>query len=155
MVEPRPQHANVDVHAVLLPTAEFSLLIPSNMVAEVVMVAELKPLAHTADWVMGYFVWRDRAVPLITFEAMCGGAWPDIRSHFVVFYPLSGRQANDYFAIVVGGNPHSVSVGPSSEIQSIPESVPAGLVGGALKIENSVALIPNFETCGRLFYDNS
>ena len=155
MVESGQRRASGDVHAVLLPTAGYPLLIPSNMVAEVVTVAELKPLADTANWVMGYFVWRDRAVPLVTFEVMCGSSWPEIRSRFVVCYPLPDRQANDYFAFVAGGNPHSVSVGPSSEVQTIPKSIPAGLVGGALKVEDSVALIPDFETCGRLFYGNS
>lgn len=125
------------------------------MVAEVVKVSEIKPLADTAHWVLGYFVWRDRAVPLISFEALCGGNKPETVSRLVIFYPLPGRHANDYFAVVAAGSPQSVSINPDNEAQTIPDSIPAGLVGGALKIEDRIALVPDFETIGQLFYANS
>ena len=149
------QTSNTEVRAVLLPTAKSSLLIPSNMIAEVMTSADLKPLAGTADWVMGYFVWRERAVPLVCFEGLCGVAAPRLPERIVVFYPLPGRQANDYFAVAARGNPRSVLVGPTSEVRPIPQSIPAGLVGGALQVEDSVALVPNFEIFAGLFYGNA
>ena len=57
-----------DVRGVLLPLQGSSLLLPYITVAEVIGNRETEQVANAPDWLMGSVTWRQRKVPVVSFE---------------------------------------------------------------------------------------
>ncbi len=63
-----------EVPCMLLPMEGYNLLVPTVSVAE---MSSVKPLAEKADspeWILGYYEWRNTAVPVVSLEGLNGKA---------------------------------------------------------------------------------
>ena len=130
-----------------------SLLVPSACIAEVSSVVPITPLPRSPIWVLGVIGWRSRPVTIISMEALVsGGAPPTIKAaKMVIFYPLPGRPATDFFGLLTSAEPQSHTVDSTMAADSA--DLPGNpFLAAAIRLERGVAGIPDFEALGRAFY---
>lgn len=71
MQEVLKEYAHTE-HGIVLKLANLNLLLPDIMVEEIFWPSQVKPIADSPDWFMGYFDWAERRIPLISFESLNG-----------------------------------------------------------------------------------
>lgn len=65
-----------EVASLLVPVVDRLLLVPTVTVAEMIPYQEPLHDPETPDWYLGNVGWRERQVPMVSFEVMCGEAKP-------------------------------------------------------------------------------
>lgn len=141
------------VHALIAPLAQVSLLVPSALVAEVVNVGRLNAVPFSPPWVLGVLNWRSRPTPVVSFEALSGSAvtQPGPRSKIVVFYPLHGRRAWEFFGILTSGEPQPRTFHDAQALSAtVDNSNP--YLATAMRLEQGVVGIPDLATLKKVFY---
>ncbi len=148
--------AREQVQALLLPLQQAALLVPTALVAEVVNYDELHAVPRSADWMLGLFNWRARPVPVVSFEALLGGApgVPGRRSKVVVFYPLPGRKSWEFFGVLSAAEPQPRDFTDieAANLRAAAVESANTYIAMSLRLGNLTAGIPDFEALGRLFY---
>ena len=140
------------IHTLLIPTNSMSLLTPSAIVAEVVNVPQISPLPFSPDWVIGVTAWRQRAVSVISFEALLGDRIvpPNAHSKIMVFFPLPGREESDFFGIITSSEPQPHTIGNTEGM--LTETPDNRFIAAALRLGNTVVGIPDMEALKQAFY---
>ncbi len=111
-----------DVRSVLLPLDEGVLLLPNAAVSEVIGYQNPEPLKDkpgVPEWLQGMLSWRERNVPLISFESAIGQPKGEVghRARIAICNTLNGNSEVPFVAIQLKSAPHLVrateeSVGP-------------------------------------------
>lgn len=101
------------VRSLLLPIVGVQLLLPNAAVAEIVPYADPEPLSRAPAWMLGLLAWRERRIPLISFEGVCGDPvpTPGPRARIAVVNVLDGWQDPPFYGLVIQDLPHLVQVG--------------------------------------------
>jgi chemosensory pili system protein ChpC len=92
--------SNLEIRGVLLHLHEAQLLLPNASVSEVVTIEELTRVPDMPNWFLGIQSWRQREVPVISFEEL-------------VEVPSSEFEPGSKVAIcnTLGGNPRRPFIG--------------------------------------------
>ncbi len=103
-----------ELYSLLIPLAEQNLIVPRACVAEVVAYTDPVAGPGEADWYLGDFEWNGNIVPILSFEAACGGPVPEIsrRTRVVVFFCIGARLKSGFFGVLTQGFPQLVRVSP-------------------------------------------
>lgn len=136
------------LHCLLLPLVGRRLIVPRACVAEVIGLARFGLREEEPAWLLGDVAWSDRAVPLVSLEAACGDAVPEIggRSRAVILRSLTGRLGPGGLALLCQGLPQLVRVGP--EFIQLDADAPGeddAPVLCRVKIVNEPAIVPDLE----------
>lgn len=98
----------------VLPIQAGALLVPSISVAEIAPVAPIFPDNSGPDWFLGHYSWRNRRVPLLSFEKLTrdhgGGINPNGR--IVMFNNTGDNTEVGFLAIPTQGMPREINVVP-------------------------------------------
>lgn len=98
----------------VLPVQAGALLVPSVSIAEIAPVAPIFPDNSGPDWFLGHYSWRNRRVPLISFEKLTrdqgGGINPNGR--IALFNNTGDNTEVGFIAIPTQGIPREVMVLP-------------------------------------------
>lgn len=140
--------AEVRVRSLLLPIVDGQLLLPNAAVAEIVPYVDPEPLPRAPDWMLGLFQWRERRVPTLSFEAVCGGPVPPAgaRARVAVINALDGWLDPPFYALVIRDLPHLVQVGRDG-IRAIDDTGPAhAAVRSTVDVLGETAHIPSLDT---------
>ena len=131
----------------LLPLADRMLVLPNVAVAELIDYQEPIPTPNAPAWALGRIAWRDRVVPLVSFEAACGtGAMRGERARIVVLNAV-GESAQGFVAILVQGIPRSYKVDSQLSYLDVPL---AALELAAVQIADQIARVPDLLGLERL-----
>lgn len=125
----------------LLPLSDRTLVLPNIAVAELIDYQPGLPVADTPDGFLGQIAWRDRRVPLISFEAACGS--PIVigeRARIVVLNALGGRSDLDFIALLVQGIPRSCKLDSQLNFVDVPL---CALELAAVQVAEQVARVPD------------
>jgi chemotaxis signal transduction protein len=101
-----------ELYCLLVPLVGRKLLLPREIIVEVMGVGALRPAAPGAPvWHLGWRAWQDRSLPVVSLEAYYGGAVPPQapRSRLVCALGLED-DAHPYYAFVTRGYPYLVRV---------------------------------------------
>jgi chemosensory pili system protein ChpC len=136
-----------ELYSLLVPLRDDRLIVPRSCIAEVVRYTPESNTAGSDDWLRDTIIWREREVPVLSFEAMLGSAVPEVsgRTRVVVFNPLAGDDCPAY-GILAQGFPQMVRVN-SEVVQAdrdyrVAEGAP---VICRISMLNEYALIPDLE----------
>src|SRR5690625_6739340 len=66
----------LDLASLLIPIEGELLLVPNVSVSEIVPLGRVEQISDGPQWLLGNYQWRERPVPLLSFEAINGGARP-------------------------------------------------------------------------------
>lgn len=136
-----------ELYSLLIPLGEERLIVPRSCVAEVVRYTPSADAAGDAGWLRDTLTWREREVPVLSFEAMLGESVPPVggRTRVVIFNPLQGPDCPTY-GMLAQGFPQMVRVN-SEVVQPDPGYQVADDVPVICRITmlSETALIPDLE----------
>ncbi|HEK1683749.1 TPA: chemotaxis protein CheW [Pseudomonas putida] len=134
----------------LLPLGDRTLVLPNVAVAELIGERAFVCELHEPAWHMGWIDWRQQCLPLIGFEAACGGETPcGERARIVVLNAL-GDTGLRYLALLLQGIPRSCKL--DSQLNYV--DVPLGALElAAVQVGEQVARVPDLAALERLVRD--
>ncbi|MGE7993645.1 chemotaxis protein CheW [Pseudomonas sp. NPDC089554] len=134
----------------LLPLGDRTLVLPSVAVAE--LIGERRFVCETFEpsWHMGWIDWRQQRLPLIGFEAACGGETPCGERARVVVLNALGNTGLRYLAVLLQDIPRSCKL--DSQLNYV--DVPLGSMElAAVQVGEQVARVPDLGALERLVRD--
>ena len=141
--------AREELYAVMIALDGDTLLLPNAAVAEVVAADSMIRQEEGPEWLLGFYNWNARRVPAISLEALNGGRKPthSRRERLIIVNSLGTKLAGGVVAFLAQSYPHLITLNRAA-IRSLPlnSSDRPELVLTRVKIANSEALIPDFET---------
>lgn len=135
------------IHCLTIPLYDETALLPNAAIAEVIAYKEPTPIDDGPDWFLGYLEWRDKKVPLISFEAVSGKeVHPPVKnSRVAVLNTLTGNAQMPYVGILTQGIP-SLAIVQEQGLEDkgkVDESRQS--VGAFVELGGVAALIPNID----------
>lgn len=90
-----------------IPLHDETVLLPNAAIAEIIAYKEPTPSGDTPEWFLGYIEWREKRVPLISFEAISGKKVIAARknSRIAILNTLNGNVQLPYVGILSQGIP--------------------------------------------------
>ena len=140
--------AREELYAVMIALAGDTLVLPNSAVAEVASTDAMIKHDQQPEWLLGYYNWNARRVPVLSLEVLNGAARPphSRRERVIVVNSLGTRLAGGVVAFLAQSYPHLITLNRAA-IRSLPlrSADRADLILTRVKIANSEALIPDFE----------
>ncbi|WP_295478711.1 chemotaxis protein CheW [uncultured Pseudomonas sp.] len=137
----------------LLPLSDRFLLLPNVAVAELIDYQDCQADPQAPAWFLGTIYWRDLELPLLSFEAACGGRTKvGGRARIVVLNALGGRPELRYLALLIQGIPRSHKVDGQLSYVDVPL---ADLELAAVQVGETQARIPDLEGLERWLVEAS
>lgn len=125
----------------LLPLSDRCLLLPNIAVAELIDYQDSKAEPDAPNWYLGPISWRNRTLPLLSFEAACGARTRVAgRARIVVLNALGGRADLKFIALLTQGIPRSCKV--DSQLSYVDVQL-AALELAAVQVGDTIAKIPD------------
>jgi chemosensory pili system protein ChpC len=150
------RQTNADrIHALEIPLASLSLLVPSASVAEVATLASIAPVPFAPPWLIGVVGWRTLAVPVVSFEALVTGrpSVPTSQSRIVILYPLPGRGSGEFVGVMTASEPRPRTIEAALAVAVSASDLPSSpYIASGLRVESRALAIPNFETLKKTLY---
>ena len=129
----------------VLPIQAGALLVPSISIAEIAPVAPIFPDNSGPDWFLGHYSWRNRRVPLISFEKLTrdqgGGINPNGR--IALFKNTGSNTEVGFVAIPTQGIPREVMLMPEDIEESQGNVGLSAFETISIKCEGEEMIIPD------------
>ena len=135
------------IHCLTIPLHDEIALLPNAAIAEIVAYKEATAVDDAPEWFLGYIEWREKRVPLISFEAIQGKEVEAAKknSRIAVLNTLNGSVQIPYVAILTQGIP-SLAIVQETGLQDKSndgETHPA--IGAFVEVGGVEALVPNID----------
>lgn len=142
------------LHSLEIPLEEFTLLLPSAAVAEVINLQNMAPVPFSQPWLNGAIGWRTLAVPVISFETLLGAppATRPATGKIVICYPLAGRKDWEFFAMYATTEPRPQVLDGSQPVAEGSELPDSPYIAAGLKVDGRLMLIPDLDALKKAFY---
>jgi chemosensory pili system protein ChpC len=132
------------VPSILIPVQDHPLIVPCAAVAEVVRYVVPRKAPGAPEWLLGQVRWRDRAIPVVSFEAAQGGhetraAAP---ANLVVLNVLRSDTTLGFYALASEGRPRLLQVSDRT-IAGREDSAAGPLVACEVLVKGEPARIPD------------
>lgn len=104
--------SDLEIRGVLLPLREAQLLLPNASVSEVVSTTELAMISDMPSWFLGVLSWRQREVPVISFEELVEVPSDESNqsSKIAICNTLGGNPRRPFIGILLSSMPKLVRV---------------------------------------------
>ena len=134
------------VHCLLLPLHKEIVVLPNAAVAEIIPYDSHEPISDAPEWFLGRLNWRERRVPLISFESASGIEPGRINSscRIAILNTLNGSQQLPYIAFLTQGLPSLQIVRPNT-VQYADKSSHRQSVKAYVNIGGTAAVIPDID----------
>ena len=134
------------VHCLLIPLHEETMLLPNAAVAEVIAFSEPETIPDAPDWLTGWLSWRDRKIPLLSFEVASGRVMPDDLqgNRIAVLNTLNSNPRVPYIAVVIQDIPKLYLVQPDS-VSERDDAEPRQSVVAQLLADGEPVLVPDLD----------
>ncbi len=134
-----------NVHCLMLPLDQQTLLLPNAAVAEVIGYSEPEAISDAPPWLLGRLQWRDRAVPLISFELASGSTHVSHGKRIAVLNTLNNNHRVPYVAVVLQGIPKLRLVQPDSVVVDESRSEEKQSVASHLLVDGEPVVVPDID----------
>lgn len=134
----------------LLPLGDRTLVVPNVAVAELLGQRMIVCERFATPWHMGWIDWRQQRLPLIGFEAACGGTTPCGERARVVVMNALGDTGLRYLAVLLQGIPRSCKLDAQLNYVDVPLGA---LELAAVQVGEQVAQVPDLAALERLVRD--
>ncbi len=147
--------ARSSVRSQIIPISGGHLVLPNTAVAEVIVYSEPAPVADGPEWLLGLLNWRERDVPLLSFEALSGQPKPaaPLRAKIVVLNALGGNPDLNFFAVLVHGIPQLANI-DERRITAIDYTPDAdSVIASRVVVDGETAVIPDLDAIEQRLLD--
>jgi len=135
------------VHCMLAPLENGALLLPTQVVAEIVEYQQPDPISATPDWFLGQIDWENRHVPVFSYAALIQGTAPGPvaqRNRIMVVKSLTESARVSYLGFLVSDIPKLVTVLPDNLTNTGDENKALGVFCHVV-LDGQRAVIPDLE----------
>lgn len=141
MHERRLNPRSINLTGLLLPLADRNLILPNVAVAELIDYQSAAFDLDTPPWYLGRVTWRNRQIPLLSFESACGNKIViGERARIVILNALGGRPELKFIAMLVQGIPRSYKLDSQLSYVDVPL---CSLEKAAVQVADQVAKVPD------------
>ncbi len=147
----RPVHNNAaasgPVHCTLAPMESEFLLLPTNVITEVIEYAAPLAVHGSPQWFLGHIDWQNRQVPVFSYAALISGNEPanvTTKTHIMIVKSLSDSARIPYLGIVISDIPRLVSV-DMEELLHIGDERKSMGVFCHIELDDQPAVIPDLD----------
>jgi chemosensory pili system protein ChpC len=140
-----------EVNCLYVPLVETALLVPMSAVAEVVQSVQIKEQEGAPVWLEGWMEWRQKRVPLISFEALSGDSdndkYPGTMdgSTALVMNTINPDKGLRYYAILAQGFSHLVRIAEDDPLKSVDNPGKLQHVLAQVELDDQLMQIPDLE----------
>lgn len=136
-----------EVPSLLIPMQGRPWLIPNIVVAEVIPLRQPDRPGHGAEWLLGWFNWRDSDIPLISFERLNESGQVHIGdgARIAVLNTVTGKTG--FYAVVVQGIPRMLKIGRNDLVEEPADTGPAEAM--YLQVGGDLAVVPDLDAIER------
>jgi chemosensory pili system protein ChpC len=135
------EHRTSNLTGLLLPLADRHLILPNVAVAELIDYQPGTLDLDTPPWYLGRVAWRNRQIPLLSFESACGNKIIiGERARIVILNALGGRPELKFIALLVQGIPRSYKLDSQLSYVDVPL---CSLEQAAVQVGDQVAKVPD------------
>ena len=135
------EHRTSNLIGLLLPLADRHLILPNVAVAELIDYQPGTLDLDTPPWYLGRVAWRNRQIPLLSFESACGNKIViGERARIVILNALGGRADLKFIALLVQGIPRSYKLDSQLSYVDVPL---CSLEQAAVQVGEQVAKVPD------------
>lgn len=145
-----------ELYSLFLPIDEELILLPDVAVVESAGMDPVHRVDDGPDWLIGLLPWRERQLPVISFEGLCGRPIPPrTRRSRVVIVNGPGRfLETGLFALLTQGHPQLIGINRRAiRPGSLRHTDSAQLVLARVNIGNRQPIIPDLEAIETLVAD--
>jgi len=135
------------VHCALAPMPAEFLLLPTNVIAEVIEYVEPATLSSTPQWFLGQIEWENRQIPVFSYTALISGSEPEkisAKNRILIVKSLSDSARMPYLGILISDIPSLVSVEMEELVHTGDEKKSLG-VFCHVKVREQAAIIPDLD----------
>ena len=134
------------VHCLTIPLNDETALLPNSAIAEVIGFKAPAPIDDAPEWFLGYIDWREKRVPLISFESVSGKQLADAKknSRICVLNTLNGNNQIPYVGILSQGIP-SLAIVQEQGLEDKETAKERPAVGATVEVGGTEAIIPNID----------
>jgi len=95
------------IHCLTIPLHNEVALLPNAAIAEIIAYKEPNLIGDAPAWFLGYIDWREKRVPLVSFEAVSGKEVESAKknSRIAILNTLNGNPKLPYVGILSQGIP--------------------------------------------------
>ena len=135
------------VHCMLAPLEDAALLLPTQVVAEVVDYQQPEPITATPEWFLGQIEWENRHIPVFSYSALIQGTAPAAiknRNRIMVVKSLSESARVSYLGFLVSDIPKLIMVLPDQLTNTGDHNKSLGVFCHVM-VDGQHAVIPDLE----------
>ena len=134
------------IHCLKISIQDEQLLLPNAAVAEVVNFEEPDAVTDAPEWLLGLISWRDRRIPLVSFERVSQSEYPypGAGDRIVICNSLNGNRKVPYVGFVAQGIPHLQLV-KEDDLTDASELSVRQCVALSASFDDTTVLIPNLD----------
>jgi chemosensory pili system protein ChpC len=139
------------LRTVMAPFKGGRLLLPGNVVAEVIDYAKPIPHEHGPPWLLGELEWNSWQVPIISLALLCGTTKRDpvgSGSRILILKTLTEAVSMYYIGVLINGLPKLKKLSPDG-IQPIDEDSEFPTVFCRATLDDEEVIIPALEEMTR------
>ncbi len=136
-----------EIRALLAPLAGGHILLPNNVVAEVVAWSDPAAVENAPGWLLGELGWHDWQVPVVSFALLSGAAKADpvsAGSRILIVKTLSDSTSIVYLGVHISGLPKLATLRADS-LEATDDQPEAAGVFSKVMLDDQEALIPELE----------
>jgi len=131
----------------MAPIAMDSLLLPTNVIAEVIDYIQPVPMSSTPQWFLGQIEWENRQVPVFSYTALITGKAPGeitTKNRIMIVKSLSDSARMPYLGIMISDIPTLISVQMDEIVHTGDERKSMG-VFCHVRVNEQNAIIPDLD----------
>lgn len=140
-------HSSGAIHCLTIPLHDELALLPNSAIAEVIAYKEPVPIDDAPDWFLGYIEWREKRVPIISFESVSGKEVVAAvkNSRIAVLNTLNGNAQLPYIGLLSQGIPSLAIVQKQGLEDKGSSSDERQAIGAFVELGGIEALIPDID----------
>ena len=133
------------VRSLWVPLREMNLLLPNMAVAEIGGYRVPRAAPDMPGWLLGMVTWREREIPVISLESICGLTVPSnpVFSRLMIVNSVRPDSRVEFFGIVTAGLPGLIRFG--SDTADRVEVYNGEGLHSVVRVGNELAGIPDLD----------
>ena len=148
----RRSGAAPEIHCMLVPAPDATLLLPTSVMAEVMDFHEPQPIEDAPPWLFGQAEWEGRQVPVFDFGALINGSKPQPpspRARIMVLKTLTDSNRMPYIGLLMNDLPRPLVLKGDALEETGDEKKSLG-VFSHVRVDGEDAIIPDMDRLSHL-----
>ncbi len=136
-----------EVPCLLVPMLGRPWLVPNIVIAEIIPLRQPDRIGNGPEWLVGWLVWRDVEIPLLSFERLndAGQVHIGAGARIAVINTVGGNSS--FYGVIIQGIPRMVKVSQNDVVEESVETGPAEVMN--VQVGADLALIPDLDAIER------